>query len=137
MSPSREFYRFTISYKGQKASAFVQGATPDEDMCQSFKHDLTCLGVNLPKAEDIHIHAHGSISLIFTRHLNNKPNSVGTRVVCLFSPHTDLNIRKYWNVMRKWCLVKMPLIILPPPRSSSLCKLILIACIGCDMLKSV
>jgi hypothetical protein len=64
-------YRLTLKYTGKKAARLVSGI-PQWQVCSIFKDDLTALGVNHPKVDQIQQGPPGSIYFIYTH--NNKHN---------------------------------------------------------------
>jgi hypothetical protein len=64
-APASEF-RFSIKYTGAKAARLASGTIPPWEVRSIFKNDLTALGANHPKSENIQQGPSGSIYFIYT-----------------------------------------------------------------------
>jgi hypothetical protein len=74
-APASEF-RFSIKYTGAKAARLASGSIPQWEVRSIFKDDLTALGVNHPKGQNIQQGPSASIYFIYTH--NTKSS------VCIF-----------------------------------------------------
>jgi hypothetical protein len=66
MPPPPSEYRFSIQYTGEKAARLASGTIPMWEVRSIFKNDLTALGANHPKSENIQQGPSGSIYFIYT-----------------------------------------------------------------------
>lgn len=57
-------YDFTIEYEGKKKKQFIPGPLSQNTM-ELLRSDLTSLGVNLPKRENVSIRRQGVVSITF------------------------------------------------------------------------
>ncbi|KIM81136.1 hypothetical protein PILCRDRAFT_821568 [Piloderma croceum F 1598] len=67
-APASEF-RFSIKYTGAKAARLASGSIPQWEVRSIFKDDLTALGANLPKNENIQQGPSASIYFIYTHNM--------------------------------------------------------------------
>ena len=69
-------YRFTITYKDEKAARLVPGTISNKYFCALFKADLRAFKIDQPKNETIRLDQRGCVSFTFLRYKDERKNDV-------------------------------------------------------------
>jgi hypothetical protein len=80
-------YRFTITYKDEKAARLVPGVISEKEVCSVFKADLKIFEIEQPKDQEICLDRRGSISFTFMKYANVSDNDVCPASVFLTALH--------------------------------------------------
>ena len=80
-------YRFTITYKDEKAARLVPGIISEKEVCSIFKADLKTFDIDQPKDQAIRLDGPGSISFTFMKYEGVSDDSVRPAFVLLAALH--------------------------------------------------